>query len=190
MSTKAHAKRVAFANAFIACNRNGTEAAIRAGLTTVRKKANRIAGRYAADPEVQALIAERTEKAMAPLKLSADEVLGKLAQLVRLNPKRLFDEFGDLRPIHELPDEVAECIDAVDAEIIVRGRGRGDKVEVTKIRLSKKATAVEMAMRHHGMFPREQGGGGDPEELARLVRERLGQIDELTGGKPGEKKGG
>src|SRR5271157_5246902 len=74
---------------------NGTRAAIAAGYS--RKTANEQASRLLANVKVASEIAERLEKRITKLEITADAVLQELAKLAFFDPRKLFNSDGSPR---------------------------------------------------------------------------------------------
>lgn len=177
------ARKARFLDAFIANGGNATQAAIAVGYS---RRSAATAGKNL-KAELREQIDARLKELAAPLALTAQEVVAQLARMVKLDPRKMFSQSGGLLPVHEMPEEVALCIDGLDVEQAnVGGQGKGGKllsVRTTKVKLSRKAQAVDMAMRYFGLYPREHEAPVDPDEQAARVREALGDIDKLTAGR-------
>jgi phage terminase small subunit len=99
--------------------------------------------------EAQAERARRTE-------IDADRVLVELGRIGMSDIRRAFTESGDLRPIHDLDDDIAAAIAGV--EVVTRPGAEVDEngnrtVEhVHKIRLWDKNSALDKIAKHLGML--------------------------------------
>ena len=159
---------------------NGTQAAIRAGYSP--KGAEVASHRLLRDERVAAIVAERTEKRVAKLEITAERVLQETARLAFLDIRKAFDEDGNLKPMHELDDDTAAAIAGLDVFEEWQGRGQDREYlgRVKKLKLSDKKGALELLARHLGLLNDKLKLGVDPEDpLAALLRQVAG-----TGMKP------
>lgn len=168
------ARKARFLDAYIANGQNGTQAAIAVGYS---KKRAATAAKLLTR-ELAGQIEARLKELAAPHALRAEEVIAQLARMVKLDPRKLFDEHGKLRPLHEIPEDVALCLDGIEVEDL--RVGKESTLRTSKFKLTRKAAAVDMAMRHFGLYPREHEAPVDPDEQAAKVRAALGDIDRLT----------
>jgi hypothetical protein len=115
---------------------------------------------------------------VAALHLKGDEVLRDLADDFRADRRGLYRRDGTLKAPHELTAEQMRLVDSLEVDEVSTADGKV-RVRTVKVRLGKHIATREQAMRHLGLFPRDQGPA-DPDEQARLVRERLGDIRKLN----------
>ena len=87
---------------------NATQAAIRAGYSA--KTAVAQGPRLLGNVEVAKALAARQSKQLETADLSAARVLEELRRLAFADIRAVFDENGNLRPIHTLTQEQAACI--------------------------------------------------------------------------------
>lgn len=187
-SPKAAAQREdLFVAAYVATGFNAEEAAVQAGFSPATAASH--------GKEMVRRLRHRIDAAVrakeAALQLKGDEVLADLAASFRVDRRGYFRKDGTLKPPGELTREQAMLLDGFDVdEVSVGGEEKGGKTKVTvrttKVRLEKHLATREQAMRHLGLFPREQGPV-DPDEAARMVRERLGDIHNLAAQRQKEK---
>lgn len=172
-SPKAVAEREEiFIAAYIANGFNRKAAAAAAGYPTMVSP--RLAELYArCEERITALIGAKK----AALHLKADEVLRDLAEEFRADRTQLYRADGTLKAPHELTAAQMRLVDSLEVDEV--RVGRKTKVRTVKIRIAKHLATRDQAMRHLGLFPRDQGPA-DPDEQARLVRERLGDIRNLN----------
>ena len=71
------------------------------------------------------------------------------AGVLRTDRRALFDDWGNLRPVHELPDQLAAALASV--KIVRRGRHL-----LLCVRFRDQYKILEMLMKHFGLF----GAGG------------------------------
>lgn len=167
-----------FVAAYVATGFNPREAAVQAGFAprSALAKGKEMAAMLRA--EIDALVASKKTS----LLLQGDEVLRDLAASFRVDRRQFFNADRTLKSPAELTEEQARLLEGFDVdEVTVGGKdGKGGaKVRTTKVRIAKHLATREQAMRHLGLFPRDDVSK-DPDEQARLVRERLGDIRGLS----------
>ena len=129
---------------------NATQAAIRAGYAT--KNANVQGTRLLANASIAASIRERAGKQLERLDISAGRVLEEAARIAFSDVRSVFDDEGNLRPVHEWSDAAASAVAAV--EVVTRRRPGEEKVveHVHKVKLWDKVGALDKLMRHMGLL--------------------------------------
>ena len=90
--------------------------------------------------EVRALVVEMSAKVEAISGLSAEEVIRANARIVMADPRKFYRRDGTLKAISELDDDSAAAISGVTAA----GFAMWDKNR-----------AIDMAMKHHGLYERD-----------------------------------
>jgi phage terminase small subunit len=126
-----------FAEKFLALGENWTQAAIAIGHKP-GSAAEKAGHRASKDVQVQALIAEGRVRAVAAAKATSDEVLISAARQMRFDARKLVDDKGKKKALHQIDDDTALAIDAVE-------------IDGVKIRVNR-AAAREQLMRHLGLF--------------------------------------
>ena len=112
-------------------------------------------------PEVAKAIAERRaatlEAARDKTQLTADEVLRSLARDVRFDPAKLFDENGVMRPISEMDEDTRLALRGTKVYEEYHGRGEDrEKIgETVEVKFPEKTAAREQAMKHFGLYERD-----------------------------------
>jgi phage terminase small subunit len=109
------------------------------------KSINEEASHLLANPKVASRVAELRAPAMKA-RLEIEETLYQLACVLRSDPRRLFRPDGSLKSVHELDDVTAVAISSI--ELDEKGRPK-------KIRLWSKTDAIDKAMRHLGLYERD-----------------------------------
>ena len=101
--------------------------------------------------------------------VTVDRVVKEFARLAFLDIRKVFDEEGNLRPIHEMDDDTAAAIAGIEVEVRRVGgepdeemegqphggalrRQHGTTARLHKIKLSDKKGALDSLARHLGMF--------------------------------------
>lgn len=135
---------------------NAAQAAIRTGYS---KRTARAAGaRLLTDVDVaagikaaQAALAERTA-------ITQDKVIRELAKIGFSDCRKLYDQFGNLKPIHELDDDAAAALAGIETEQKASREtddDESDQVILTTVRKVKrwdKVRALELLGKQLGMF--------------------------------------
>ena len=149
---------------------NATQAARRAGYS--KKTAGQIGERLLKNVEILKAIAQATERQMDRAELSAARVLEEMRRLGFSNVKKLFDEQGNLKPIHELSDEDAACIAGI--EVVMKNATAGDgKVDrVLKVKVWDKRATLEMLGKHFALLTERVIHEGGQELIAALYAGR------------------
>lgn len=184
----ADARKVAFAEAYIANKRNGKQAAIVAGFSP--KTAEVQASRLLKEIKVQELIAARSNELAEKHELTTESVIAELSKIVHADPRRLFGTDGQLLPVSEWPDGLAGAIASVEVDELFEGQGAQRKFigYTKKVKLWDKNSAIDKAMKHLGLFEADNkqraGALADlPREMVKAIVDRLKQMN-AAGGKP------
>lgn len=159
----------------LAKGKNQADAHKAAGFSGSKAAASLMANR----PEIKARVKELTEsataKASAKLAISKERVMEELARIGFSDLRKLFDESGGLKPIHELDDDTAAAIGSIE---VVTSKPRGGEVEYThKFKAWDKQSALVNLGKELGMFKQGVDVTGDvtvrndmgDTELARLL---------------------
>ena len=139
--------------------RNATQAAIRCGYSA--KTAKQQGSRLLTNVDIAAAVAERAAKQLESADLSATRVLEEIRRLALSDVRQLFDESGNLRPLHTLTVEQAACIAGL--EVVIKNAKAGDGITdtVLKLKFIDRGRYVELAAKHQGMLTEkvEHSGG-------------------------------
>jgi phage terminase small subunit len=123
---------------------NATQAAIRAGYSA--RTAREIGRENLDKPDIQAALQTAFAARSKRVEIDQDWVVRRLARIADLDLRKLFTEDGVLRPIHELPEDVAGAIASVH---VVKRKG---EAEGYRVRLPDRIRALDLLGRHLGMF--------------------------------------
>jgi phage terminase small subunit len=135
---------------------NGTQAAIRAGFAP--KSAHVAASRLLRKDKVKTRVAELTHEIQESTMITAERALEEYAKIGFFDPRKLFDEMGNLIPVHKLDGDTAAAIASIEvSEVVSEQLGTKDAprvvlTRVRKIRLVDKKGALDSMARHLGMF--------------------------------------
>lgn len=150
---------------------NATQAAIRAGYSA--RTAESIGRQLLRKSTVAAAIAKQTERQLEAADLSATRTLEEMRRLGFSNVADLFDEKGDLRPLHTLTREQAACIASL--EVVMKNATAGDgKIDrVLKIKIWDKPRVLEMLGKHFALLTERVKLEADDELIDALKQGRL-----------------
>ena len=127
---------------------NATRAAIAAGYSKATATAQ---GNKLLNIElVKLAIGKLTKTMLIEMKIDAGEVLRQLFAILTKDPANYVDENDRPLKIHEMSYEARMAIDGLEIDSYTDDEG----VEHTrtKLRLASKAAAIDMAMKHKGLF--------------------------------------
>jgi len=135
---------------------NQRQAAIRAGCA--EKSAHKTAGRWMQHPGVKKLIAKLEQKTQEEFEIQRHEILYHLHAMATRDSRDLVDAKGKLldpAELKKLPDSIGLAIDGIKQKVLRRTTDEDGTIEEiieTEVKLVSKASAVDMAMRHKGLF--------------------------------------
>jgi hypothetical protein len=81
-------------------------------------------------------------------------VIHEVKSIAGADPRMLFNEAGELRPVHEWPDGIAKAVASVDVSEIWEGRGSERQIigNVKKVRFYDKNKAIDTLAKTLGLF--------------------------------------
>jgi phage terminase small subunit len=127
---------------------NATQAAIRAGYS--KNSANEQAARMLAKASVQEYVSALMKKREIRTEITQDMVLKEYAKLAFLDPRKFYDDNGNLKNIVDLDADVAATLSGID---VVESKAEGLELQITKkIKFVDKKGALDSIARHLGMF--------------------------------------
>jgi phage terminase small subunit len=146
-------KRTMFAEEFVANGGNATRAAIAVGYAP--RSAGVTGSRLLKESNVQTAVREAEERLLEKSRLTSELVLQQLERIVFADV--LYDGKGQLRPIHKLDDGTAAALASIDVDEVTIGKGPRRKAigKTSKVRLHDKLLAIDRAMKHLGLFERD-----------------------------------
>jgi phage terminase small subunit len=153
---------------------NAAAAARAAGYS--EKTAKQQGARLLTNANVAAEIGRRQAEVSSELEITAENVLLSMARVAFVDPRRLFDEDGGLKPVRELDDNMAGAISSI--EVITRparGGKPGEVEHVRKIRFSSRTEAQANLARYFGLFK----GDGSGERARTTQAEWAATMDRL-----------
>lgn len=149
--TSAALKKAAFVREYLV-DMNATQAARRAGYAqkSARQAGARLMSDAAIMTEIQNASAARAERVI----VTADEVLRKLLHIADVDLADLYDEHGNLKNIHDIPEATRRAMAGIEVDELWEGRGE-DRTQVgvtRKVKLWDKPRALELLGKHLKLF--------------------------------------
>lgn len=142
-------------------DRNGTQAAIRAGFAP--KSAAVAASRLLRHAKVKAFLAARVAKVeREAMEVSAERTLLELARLAYVDPGQFYDEKGHLRLVHDIPEDARRALHGMETfeEFEGFGEERTKAGDVRKVRWHDKRAALADLAKIQGLLREKVEVGG------------------------------
>jgi phage terminase small subunit len=92
-------------------------------------------------------VEELRKGAALAVRLEVEDVFRQLASVLRSDPARLFDEAGQLLPVHQIDDATRAAISSIEID--------PETNLPTKVKFWSKTEAIDKAMRYLGLFDRD-----------------------------------
>ncbi|XVJ69935.1 MAG: terminase small subunit [Rhizobacter sp.] len=140
---------------------NGNQAAIRAGFS--ERSARKTAYELLDDPRISESIKKAINERSQRTEITADRVLREVARLGFSDVRKLFNQQGALKAVHELDDDTAAAVASIEVLEEYDGKGEERRLvgHVKKIKLWDKNSAAEKLMKHLGMFEKDNAQGAE-----------------------------
>lgn len=126
----------------------GSRAAIRAGFS--ERTARQIAYELLTRPDINARVEELKAEVFDGLTVTKRIILQRMADIAMADPRKLYDENGNLKPIHTLDDETAVAVNAVEAD---------DRGITTKVKLLPADRMLDKLAQHFNAYEDHQKSG-------------------------------
>ena len=154
-------RKVLFAKEYLANGGNATQAAIKVGYSA--KTADQQGSRLLKDVKVREIIEASRGKALEDADLNLKEILLEAKRLALFDPRKLFDEAGNLKPIKDLDADTAAALAQIDVyeEFIGQGDNRQKIGETKKIKIWDKNAALEKLFKHLGLYKEDNTQKGE-----------------------------
>jgi phage terminase small subunit len=123
---------------------NASQAAVSAGYT--KKNAGILGYQLLKNPLVANYIQQQMDRRAERLEISADKVLQEIAKLSYANTQDLYDEYGELIPIQDLPRNIAAAVQSIEVSSTQQG------TVLQKIKLHDKRASLELLGKHLVLF--------------------------------------
>jgi phage terminase small subunit len=157
---------------------NGTQAAIRAGYSahTAQPQASRLLCNVMVKTAIEQWQAELIAKVQKDTGITLERTLREIAKGAFHDPRKFFDDAGNLKGITELDDDTAAALAGFDvSEERGSGEERGQVVGFTKkIKLADRKGYLDMLMKHLGGYKKDNEQGG--EAAANAIGALLGSM--------------
>lgn len=149
---------------------NGTQAAIRAGYSA--RTAGAQAHMLLKKLEVQALITKLRQESAERLDLTRDKMIQQYQRIGFSDVRKLFDAYGQIKPVTDLDDDTAAAIQGIDVEVRQIDGPDAPPVPVIKVRLADRKAALDSIMKAQGWNEPEkhEHTGKDGGEIKHAVR--------------------
>lgn len=100
------------------------------------------------------------QRAAEEVGISVQRVLREQAAIAFSDIRDLYDEHGELKPVHDWPDDVAQAVSSIEVEELWDGRGEGRRMigVLRKVKRWDKPKALEQLSRFLGMLKDEEKG--------------------------------
>jgi len=163
-----------YVDARVLCG-TGSEAVRRAGIKRRDgrpiERPEQLAWRLNRNPLIEQAYQERKAQAMAAWEDRVQRWLTELDRIATFDKASLYDEHGNFRPMHELPEEARAAIAGVDQEDLFGGSGkeRTRIGQVRKVRIWNKNEAIKTLLQFVGKLPERHehtGKNGGPIRVA------------------------
>jgi phage terminase small subunit len=156
---------------------------------------NRNAFELSNNSKITTRLEELRQRAMDKHDVTVEDVIREIMKIAFLNTQDLFDDKGELIPIHLLPRDTAAAVASMEVTLskIVNGKeGSADEYEyLKKIKTNDKLKGLELLGRYLAMFtdkvldltPREvmeEAYHEQQAETARAMLEKYNKTEELT----------
>lgn len=153
-SAAAHRRKL-FLDAYIANGRNATQAAITAGYS--QKTARAQGCQLLTHPDIVKSLEAATARIEAISGLTVERTLQEIARVAYQDPRKLFDDKGNLKNIPDLDDDAAAAVASLEVTEEFEGSGKDrERIGFTKkLKLWDKNTALVTAARHLGLFEKD-----------------------------------
>ena len=146
----AAARKAIFVEVYITNGGNATQAAIVAGYS--KKTARSQGQRLLTNVAIKAEIATRAQQTAKKYQLTTDLVVKSIVQELTFDPAKLYQAGGQLKEITELDEDTRMALASVEFEQL----GSQDApVFVRKFKWAQRQGAREQAMKHLGMFEKD-----------------------------------
>ena len=127
---------------------NATKSAVAAGYAP--RTAGQAGSRLLKDRKIKAMIEARTAKQFGSIDYSAERVLTEMARLAFLDPRKFYDESGNLKGVQSLDDDTAACLAGLEVSEIYGQEGPIGVLK--KIKFADKGANLERLGRYHKLF--------------------------------------
>lgn len=139
----------AFVKWYVALKFNGEKAAIKAGYSP--SGARQAASRMLTKSNIIAAIDIEKAKAVKKVELTEELVINELKNMILFDPRKLYDDDGNLKPIKDLDDDIAKSLAGLKV-LSIRADDNGNTTLTKEVKWYDKQKSIELAMRYLGLF--------------------------------------
>ena len=143
-------KQEAFSQEYVK-DYNGSAAAIRAGYSEA--SAASIASENLIKPNINSRIQELRKEIYSRNKITVDEIIYQLGQIVRADPGEVFDDDGNLKDLSAMSDRARRSIKSIN--ISTFKYIDGSESEKRKIELYDKLSSIDKLLKHLGGYEKD-----------------------------------
>jgi len=161
---RAAQRKALFVEAYITNGGNAAKAAIAAGYS--KKSARFTARDLIADPHVSLQIQLRQKEVLKKAKLTSGEAMASLARDLRFDPARLYNADGSLKSILKMDEDTRLALRGLEITFIRDGKGKVIR-RTAKVKFPEKTAAREQAMKHFGLYEKDNDQLGNA--IARAI---------------------
>lgn len=123
---------------------------------------HRLAHELMQNPKVRSRISELQADAARNVGLTVEKVLNSLRCAIDFDPAKLYAEDGSLKPLHELDEDTRAVLAAIET-VEMGGTDSPQLLYTKKIKWLDKNTARDQAMKHFGLYKRDNEQRTPPE---------------------------
>jgi phage terminase small subunit len=161
---------------------NATQAAKRAGYS--KHTAQEIGSENLSKPIIKEAIKKDVEKRLESAELDADWILKRIMDIADVDLAQAYDHIGQLKPVHEIPENVRKAITGIKVfdEMAGVGNEKFKIGEVREVKFADKLKALELLGKHIVLFTDKiehtvNEKQLSDEELDRLIEEKKGKLE-------------
>lgn len=144
-------KQKIFADEYLV-DMNQTRAYIAAGYS--ENGAAQSASALLRNPKISAYIEKKLEKRAQKLDISAEKILAEIAKVAFLDPRKFYDDNGNLKDVPSLDDDTAVSLAGLEVYEEYAGRGEDREAigQTKKVKFVDKLRALELYGRYLKLF--------------------------------------
>lgn len=113
------------------------------------------------DPHVIEYLEQKRQQAEEEADISEARILNEMACLAFLDPADFYDENGDLKNIHEMPEHARRALAGMKINVVLADKDKKSVITSKEIKYNDKKPALEILMKYKGMLTEkvEHSGG-------------------------------
>jgi len=156
MPALANEQHELFCHEYVASRFRGRIAAIAAGYS--EENAHQQSWVLKQRPEVRDRIAELSQKALTAADVTAERIVMEAARIAFSDIRQVFDDEGNLLPIHQLSDDAAAALESIEIDTKMEeemdedGNKKFTTIRTAKIKRAPKLAALRLLMEYKKMI--------------------------------------